>query len=204
MFSSIFLDNEDGTNTAPFFSLSDFQDHLQGIFEQVEGISDRLLQYASIDRLEMSLQLHYLTQSSNNTDRMVYALDPSAMTILDPFNLSDALSLKTFLAGTQAMAIEVTGLLTADQEDMRTNCREWTILLDYRLQTYANVEASLTADSRGCGEDGPESRSLFMDVLVLVLALGGILLSMSDAYSYLIERRRYVSRLPSLAESSRD
>jgi hypothetical protein len=65
------LGTDDGSNTFPFYSLSDFKDHFSGIFDASKSLDDRLLQYSKIDDLVYSLSIYY-SEINVNKDQVNY------------------------------------------------------------------------------------------------------------------------------------
>ena len=67
VFSLIYLGTDDGSNSFPFYSLSDFQSHFSGVFESSKSLDDRLLQYSKIDDLMYALSIYYTEVDINTT-----------------------------------------------------------------------------------------------------------------------------------------
>lgn len=66
VFSTIYLGTDDGSNTFPFYSLADFQDNFQGVFDQSKNLNDLLLQYAQTDNLIYALSVYYSEVNKDN------------------------------------------------------------------------------------------------------------------------------------------
>ena len=59
VFSTIYLQNEDGTNSYPYYSLTDFTDTFFDILEQANELNSTLLQYSDISDVHYRLEVYY-------------------------------------------------------------------------------------------------------------------------------------------------
>lgn len=72
VFSTVYLGTDDGSNSFPFYSLGDFQENFQGVFDQSKNLDDLLLQYTVTDDLTYALSIYYTELTRENRDQQYY------------------------------------------------------------------------------------------------------------------------------------
>ena len=75
VFSTIYLQDADGSSSFPFNSLSDFADSFFSIVNNTENLDETLLQYSDIGNVSYELQIYYNQIDEATHGKMVEAGD---------------------------------------------------------------------------------------------------------------------------------
>lgn len=149
VFSTIYLQDDDGSSSFPFYSLTDYADAFFSVVNNTLSLNDVLLQYSLIDDVQYQLQVYYTHITPDNQDKMVVnGTNADYLQQLQDtlgINPDDVAGFKTFLQGVENMELRISGLKTyiSNSSADYTDCLQWDIDIGYSLQSLANVEATL-------------------------------------------------------------
>jgi hypothetical protein len=71
VFSTIYLQDEDGSSSFPFYSLTDYADAFFSVVNNTLRLNDVLLQYSLLDNVHYQLEVYYTQITEDNRDKMV-------------------------------------------------------------------------------------------------------------------------------------
>lgn len=72
VFSSVYLQNDDGTSSYPYYSLSDFTDTFFDIMDQTDRLNETLLQYSDTSNVRYRMNVYYSDIDSSNMSQTIY------------------------------------------------------------------------------------------------------------------------------------
>ena len=75
VFSSIYLQDGDGSSSFPYYSLTDFSEAFFSVVEQTQTLDDTLLQYSDIGNTTFRLEVFYSEVTEENKGKMVVVGD---------------------------------------------------------------------------------------------------------------------------------
>jgi hypothetical protein len=191
VFSTVYLQDEDGSSSFPFYSLTDYADAFFSVVNNTLNLNDVLLQYSIIDDVNYHLEVYYTHITDHNKDRMVvngtndsYLDQLQAVLAINP---DDVAGFKTFLQGVENMELKITGLKTfiSNSSNEYTDCLAWDINIGYSLQSLANVEATLEANSAECSGIGTEYEGesiVGIHFAIIIIASLSLFLSWRQVY----------------------
>jgi hypothetical protein len=153
VFATIYLGTDDGSNSFPFYSLADFQENFQGVFDQSKNLNDLLLQYAQTEDLIYALSVYYSEVNKDNRKSQYFEGNEDDFLQGLPFDPSDTASTKDFLNGIESMKLDIRNLVTyvsSTPNKSLDSCLNWTITIEYSFQSYANIESKLSSRPFEC------------------------------------------------------
>lgn len=153
VFSTIYLQDDDGSSSFPFYSLTDYSDAFFSVVNNTLNLNNVLLQYSIISDVTYQLEIYYTQITEDNKDKMIVnGTNDSYLTELQNvlgINPDDIAGFKQFLQGVENMNLKISHLKTyiSNSSVELTDCLEWDINIGYSLQSLANVEGTLEANS---------------------------------------------------------
>ena len=72
VFSTIYLQNDDGTSSYPYYSLSDFTDTFFDIMEQTDSLNETLLQYSNTDDVAYKMDVYYSEMAPSDSRQITF------------------------------------------------------------------------------------------------------------------------------------
>lgn len=116
VFSTVYLQDEDGSSSFPFYSLADYADAFFSVVNNTLHLNDVLLQYSLIDNVHYQLEVYYTQITQDNRDRMVVnGTNDSYLTQLQKvlgITPDDVAGFKAFLQSVENMELKISGLKT--------------------------------------------------------------------------------------------
>jgi hypothetical protein len=186
VFSTIYLQDDDGSSSYPYYSLSEFADGFFSVINNTLALDDTLLQYSLVDDVTYELQVYYTQITPENRDALsVNGTSDSFLGELERvlgISSEDIVGFKKFLQGVENMALKIDNLQTYISEvapGQYADCLNWTIDIGYSLQSLANVESTLEASSKECAGTTEEETETLVGIHVAIILAASLSLFLS-------------------------
>lgn len=201
VFSSIYLQNEDGTSSYPYYSLTQFTDTFFQILNSTDTLGDKLLQYSDVTAAHYRLEVYYSEMDNRLPRDIIFQgdagefLDDLARIPLSPGNYPQ---MKQFIQEVESMRMQISNLVTfisMDSQGKMNACLNWTLHIRYSFQSFANVQSELEALSNTCAIDQlPEERESLVGVHISVMVLSVLSLLASWRQVYQVSKEYMISK----------
>lgn len=116
MFSTIYLQDGDGSSSFPYYSLLDFSDAFFSVVDNTENLDETLLQYSDISNTTFQLEVYYTQIDESNRNKMVVEGDSSnfenELERVLGISSADVSTFKAFLQSVENMQLTIDGIKT--------------------------------------------------------------------------------------------